>query len=91
MVERQNIRNCLVQVFRLVKHSLSMESSYILVEIYCEEVEASSTTGDCCSVVLQDVVEICRSFCCNRAHLFVAASISRYEKHWDAFDLKKVD
>lgn len=64
-----------------------MESGYILVEIDCKEVDISSTSIDCSRIVLQDIVEIGSGFCRNGPDLLVAASIPRYKKNRNSFDL----
>lgn len=64
-----------------------MESSYIFVEIDSEEVQASSPSVDCSSIMSNYFVKVCSGFGSNWADLFVATGIAGNEKDRDAFYL----
>jgi hypothetical protein len=87
MVQRQNVRNCLVQILRLVQHRLAMERSYVLIEVDCEKVQVPDASIDRSRIVPQHIVKVGCSLCGDGSNLLVAASISGNKENWNSFNL----
>jgi hypothetical protein len=89
MVQRQNIRNCLVQILGLVQQCLPMEGGYILIKVDSEEIQISCSSTDCRRIVPQDIVEVSCSLGGNGPNLLVTTGIPRNEKYRNTFDLTR--
>ena len=64
-----------------------MKCGEFLVEIHSEEIETPGPSVEHRRVMLENIVKVCSSLCCNRTDLLVAACIPWYKENRNAFDL----
>ena len=77
-VEGKYVAHNLVQILCLVEECLSVESSYVFIEVDGEEIEASNTSIGSRYIMLDVMMTVICSFGSYRSNLFVASRIA-----WD--------